>query len=167
MLSGIPWRAAISRTMSVTNGGEIPMSQPTNATVQINAFEYRPAVGRARAERTALRSVLKRFFGGSAEALVLRLIEDEQLERAVELAGDDELLLVAPGKVSDRLLKSRKRTLLGGQVSLLVLMTLFLGPAEEISRPLLAVAFFAIGLAVSSGVTCQPPRLMNKEPFVP
>ena len=31
-----------------------------------------------------------------------------------------------------------------------------LGPAEAISRPLLAAAFFAIGLAVSSGVTIYP-----------
>ena len=43
------------------------------------AFVYRAAVGRVQAERTALRSMLKRFFGGSAEALVVRLIEDEQL----------------------------------------------------------------------------------------
>ncbi len=47
--------------------------------VRGKAYEYRPAVGRARAERKALRSLLSRFFGGSAEALVLRLIEDEQL----------------------------------------------------------------------------------------
>ena len=43
------------------------------------AYEYRPAIERARAEQTALHSIIKRFFGGSAEALVLRLIEDEQI----------------------------------------------------------------------------------------
>ena len=32
-----------------------------------------------KAQRHALRSVLARFFGGSAEDLVLRLIEDEQI----------------------------------------------------------------------------------------
>jgi BlaI family transcriptional regulator, penicillinase repressor len=43
------------------------------------AFAYRAAIGRAGAQRKALGSVLARFFGGSAEDLVLRLIEDERL----------------------------------------------------------------------------------------
>jgi BlaI family transcriptional regulator, penicillinase repressor len=43
------------------------------------AFVYRAAIGRAGAQRHALGSVLARFFGGSAEDLVLRLIEDERL----------------------------------------------------------------------------------------
>ena len=43
------------------------------------AFIYRPAVARAKVEKKALTSILKRFFGGSAQALVLRLIEDERL----------------------------------------------------------------------------------------
>ncbi len=60
------------------------------------------------------------------------------------------------GRVSDRVLKSRKWTLFWGQLALLLLMTLMLGPAERLSRPLLGAAFFAIGLAVSSGVTIYP-----------
>ena len=40
---------------------------------------YRAAVGRTKAQRHAMRSVLARFFGGSAEDLVLRLIEDERI----------------------------------------------------------------------------------------
>ncbi|HEY6873625.1 MAG TPA: MFS transporter [Geobacteraceae bacterium] len=60
------------------------------------------------------------------------------------------------GRVSDRLLRSRKWTLLVGQAALLALMTLMLGPAEALSRPLLACAFFAVGVAVSSGVTIYP-----------
>lgn len=43
------------------------------------AYVYSPAVGRKNAQRHALRSVLARFFGGSAEDLVLRLIEDEKI----------------------------------------------------------------------------------------
>jgi BlaI family penicillinase repressor len=43
------------------------------------AFAYRAAMARSGAQRNALGSVLARFFGGSAEDLVLRLIEDEQL----------------------------------------------------------------------------------------
>ena len=43
------------------------------------AYVYRASIARAKAQRRALRSVLARFFGGSAEDLVVRLIEDEQL----------------------------------------------------------------------------------------
>ena len=43
------------------------------------AFVYRPAVERAQAQRSALRKFLGRLFDGSAESLVLRLIEDEVL----------------------------------------------------------------------------------------
>ena len=47
--------------------------------VRGKAFVYRPAVRKASAERKAVMNVIKRFFGGSAQALVLRLIEDEQV----------------------------------------------------------------------------------------
>src|SRR4051794_24110590 len=43
------------------------------------AYVYRAAVPRAKAQRTALRNILARFFGGSAEDLVVRLIEDEAI----------------------------------------------------------------------------------------
>ncbi len=45
------------------------------------AYVYRAAVGRRKAQRLAVRSMLTRFFAGSAENLVLRLIEDEQLSQ--------------------------------------------------------------------------------------
>jgi len=45
------------------------------------AYVYRAAVGRRKAQRLAVRSMLARFFAGSAEDLVLRLIEDEQLSQ--------------------------------------------------------------------------------------
>jgi predicted transcriptional regulator len=45
--------------------------------VQGKAYVYRARVPRARAQRKALRSVLTRFFRGSAEDLILRLVEDE------------------------------------------------------------------------------------------
>lgn len=46
---------------------------------QGRAYIYRAVIQRTGAERRAVRSMLKRFFGGSAEALVMRLIADEQL----------------------------------------------------------------------------------------
>ncbi|QEH36714.1 Methicillin resistance regulatory protein MecI [Aquisphaera giovannonii] len=42
-------------------------------------YVYRAAVDRSKAQRQAVRGLLARFFGGSAEDLVLRLIEDESL----------------------------------------------------------------------------------------
>jgi BlaI family penicillinase repressor len=47
--------------------------------LRCKAYVYRAAVERTNAQRHALRSVLARFFGGSAEDLVLRLIEDERI----------------------------------------------------------------------------------------
>jgi predicted transcriptional regulator len=43
------------------------------------AFHYRPAVTRRREAGRALRELVARFFGGSAEALVLNLVEARQL----------------------------------------------------------------------------------------
>ena len=43
------------------------------------AFVYRPAVSRELASRSALRSLMDRFFRNSAEALVLNLLDDEKL----------------------------------------------------------------------------------------
>ena len=40
---------------------------------------YRPAVSQSAAQRKATTSLVHRFFGGSTESLVLRLLEDEQL----------------------------------------------------------------------------------------
>ncbi|WP_165226226.1 BlaI/MecI/CopY family transcriptional regulator [Aquisphaera insulae] len=55
-------------------------------------YVYRAAVERSKAQRQALQGLLKRFFAGSAEDLVLRLIEDEritpeQLEKLKQSAG--------------------------------------------------------------------------------
>ncbi len=43
---------------------------------------YVPRVGRATAQTKAARNLLTRFFGGSVETLVLRLVEDEGLSAA-------------------------------------------------------------------------------------
>jgi len=51
------------------------------------AFIYRAVVSRDQASRSAVRHLLRRFFGNSAEALVLNLLEDEKL-------GEEELTRV-------------------------------------------------------------------------
>jgi predicted transcriptional regulator len=43
------------------------------------AFVYAPVVSREQASRSALRTVLGRFFGNSPGALILNLLEDEKL----------------------------------------------------------------------------------------
>jgi predicted transcriptional regulator len=40
---------------------------------------FRPALPRSKAQRSAISGLLKRFFGGSAHSLVLKLMEDELL----------------------------------------------------------------------------------------
>lgn len=47
--------------------------------VRGKAYVYSARVGRAKAQGKALRDVLARFFGGSAEDLVLRLLEEDHL----------------------------------------------------------------------------------------
>jgi BlaI family transcriptional regulator, penicillinase repressor len=66
--------------------------------VRGKAYVYRAAVGRSKAQGRALREVLARFFGGSAEDLVLRLLEEEHLTPA-QL---DELRNSAPQGVRRR-----------------------------------------------------------------
>ena len=50
--------------------------------VQGKSYVYRAAQARDRVQRGAVRSFVARLFGGSAEDLVLRLLEDEQITPA-------------------------------------------------------------------------------------
>jgi predicted transcriptional regulator len=59
------------------------------------AFVYRAVVSREQASRSAVKHLLRRFFGNSAEALVLNLLEDEDLSER-ELARVRELLKEEP-----------------------------------------------------------------------
>ena len=66
-------------------------------TKEARAFIYRPAVARIEATRSAVRHLLRRFFGDSAEALVLNLLEDETLGET-ELKKIRQLLRQAEGE---------------------------------------------------------------------
>jgi predicted transcriptional regulator len=55
--------------------GYVRHSKPADG----RAFVYTPLLSREQASRTAVRHLLRRFFAGSAEALVLNLLEDEKL----------------------------------------------------------------------------------------
>lgn len=58
--------------------------------------------------------------------------------------------------VARRLFRSYKKTLVAGQLLLMLFMSCFLGGAEALPQPILALLFFVIGLAVSSGVMIYP-----------
>jgi sugar phosphate permease len=58
--------------------------------------------------------------------------------------------------VARKLFRSYKRTLLAGQLLLLILMSVFIGPAAQLPQILFIPLFFLIGLAVSSGVMIYP-----------
>jgi predicted transcriptional regulator len=61
------------------------------------AFVYAAVVGRTQATRTAVRQLLRRFFGDSPEALVLNLLDDETLGEA-ELKKIRKLLQDSKGE---------------------------------------------------------------------
>ena len=90
------------------------------------------------------------------------LMEVLQLSR--ESAGTmlmfTSLGFIAGSTVTDsiarRFFRSYKKTLLAGQLALALLMTGFLGWVELLTPPLLMAHFFAVGLAVSSGVMIYP-----------
>lgn len=48
--------------------------------VEGKSYIYFPAIVRTSAQRTAVKDLLGRFFGGSAEDLVLRLLEDKEID---------------------------------------------------------------------------------------
>jgi sugar phosphate permease len=60
------------------------------------------------------------------------------------------------GNVTDRLIRSPKRTLLFGQVAQVIFISLFLGGFERLNPFFLKPVFFAFGLTVSSGVAIYP-----------
>ena len=47
--------------------------------VEGRTYVYRPVIRRDSAQKRAVKKLLRRFFGGSSESLVIRLLEDEQI----------------------------------------------------------------------------------------
>ncbi len=99
------------------------------------------------------------------------LMEVMHLSRAVtgQMLMFTSLGFICGSLVTDTLarkvFRSYKKTLLAGQMVLLALMCIFFGVAEQLPLPLVAAVFFAIGLAVSSGVMIYPIiRLMFPVP---
>lgn len=68
------------------------------------------------------------------------------------------------GDITERVTRSPKRTLVAGQILLVLCMLLFLGPMQYLPRPVLSLVFFFMGLVVSSGVAVYP---LVRESFPP
>ena len=75
---GLAYNTVLTTMGILENKGYLRHSKPKEG----RAFIYRPVVSREQASRSALRHLLQRFFGNSAEALVLNLLDDENLSEA-------------------------------------------------------------------------------------
>jgi predicted transcriptional regulator len=71
-------------------------------TLKGRAYEYAPLVSREVAVRTTLRDVITRFFGGSAESLVMSLVASHDL-KPEKLAKLKRLVEQAEGAAKERL----------------------------------------------------------------
>ena len=72
---GLAYNTVLTTLRILEDKGYLKHSKPKEG----RAFLYRPVVTREQASRSAVRHLLSRFFGNSAEALVLNLLEDEKL----------------------------------------------------------------------------------------
>jgi BlaI family transcriptional regulator, penicillinase repressor len=73
-LAGDPHDSTVRTLLRVLkNKGYVQVIAKSRPTI------YRPAIAQSKVQQKAARGLLQRFFGGSAETLVLRLLEDEHL----------------------------------------------------------------------------------------
>jgi predicted transcriptional regulator len=75
---GLAYNTVLTTLRILESKGYLRHSKPKDG----RAFLYTPVVSREQASHSALRHLLSRFFGNSAEALVLNLLEDEKLSEA-------------------------------------------------------------------------------------
>lgn len=84
---GLAYNTVLTTMRILEDKGYLKHSKPKEG----RAFLYRAVVSREQASRSAVKHLLRRFFGNSAEALVLNLLEDEDLSER-ELHRVRELL---------------------------------------------------------------------------
>ena len=75
---GLAYNTVLTTLRILESKGYVRHSKPKDG----RKFLYTPVVSREQASHSALRHLLSRFFGNSAEALVLNLLEDEELSEA-------------------------------------------------------------------------------------
>jgi predicted transcriptional regulator len=89
---GLAYNTVLTTMRILEDKGYVRHSKPKEG----RAFVYRPVVTRESASRSAVRHLLGRFFGNSREALVLNLLEDEDLSEK-ERARIHKLIADAKG----------------------------------------------------------------------
>jgi predicted transcriptional regulator len=72
---GLAYNTVLTTMRILEDKGYVRHSKPKEG----RAFIYKPVVSREDASRSAVRQLLTRFFGNSKEALVLNLLEDDDL----------------------------------------------------------------------------------------
>jgi predicted transcriptional regulator len=75
---GLAYNTVLTTLRILEEKGYVRHTKPKDG----RKFVYTPLVSRGQASHSALRHLLNRFFGNSAEALVLNLLEDEKLSEA-------------------------------------------------------------------------------------
>lgn len=93
---GLAYNTVLTTLRILEDKGYLKHTKPKDG----RAFIYRAMVSREQASRSAVRQLLRRFFGNSAEALVLNLLEDEKLGER-DLARVRELLKDEPPQKGD------------------------------------------------------------------
>lgn len=88
---GLAYNTVLTTLRILEEKGYVRHTKPKDG----RKFLYTPVVSREQASHSALRHLLGRFFGNSAEALVLNLLEDEKLsdaerERIRKLLDEDK-----------------------------------------------------------------------------
>ena len=72
---GLAYNTVLTTMRILEDKGYLEHTKPN----ECRAFVYRPVVGQKEASRNAVKNLLGRFFRNSPEALVLNLLEDEEL----------------------------------------------------------------------------------------
>ena len=75
---GLAYNTVLTTMRILEDKGFVKHSKPKEG----RAFIYKPIVTREHASRTEVRHLLSRFFGNSKEALVLNLLEDDDLSKS-------------------------------------------------------------------------------------
>jgi predicted transcriptional regulator len=75
---GLAYNTVLTTLRILEDKGYLRHTRPKDG----RKFLYTPVVSREQASHSALHHLLGRFFGNSAEALVLNLLEDEKLSEA-------------------------------------------------------------------------------------
>jgi predicted transcriptional regulator len=90
--AGLAYNTVLTTLRILEDKGYLRHTKPKEG----RAFLYSPVVGREEASRNAVRHLVSRFFGNSREALVLNLLEDEdlgtaELQRIRDLIVEDDV----------------------------------------------------------------------------